>query len=432
MTSWQAGTASALFPIAVGTPLAGYVARTGSSLGTLDDLSVGALVLSQGRDRLVIVTVDLVAVDVDLARDVATAAGLNPGDLALCASHTHSGPAGIIPRLHPGEPVSLDPDLRARFVATCASVVSEASACQEAVDLLFGASATQGIAANRNGSSGPYDDRVSVLAARCPGGRLVASLVHFACHPTVLGATNRFVSADFPGFLRQELSEKLATKGQQPQVSFVNGAAGDVSTRFTRLCQDAAEVARIGEQVATAGMVALQQAAPVQGPLRRRQVGIPLQRRSDDELDTGLVCSGVKVPAPWGRPEAQRRWLETQAQGADLLAGLRAADASAVPAALDLHAWLLGNVAILAVPGELFASLGQDICAAAPVATLVFGYTNGYVGYLPDTAAFDAKTYEALASPYTPGMGEQVVKVASELVRSLTEEKGHPHVMLTS
>ncbi len=431
MTSWQVGTASALFPIAVGTPLAGYMARTGSSLGTLDDLSVGALVLSQGQDRLALVTVDLVAVDVDLASEVTAAAGLNPGDLALCASHTHSGPAGIIPRLHPAEPVGLNPDLRARFVATCASVVSEASACQEAVDLLFGASATQDIAANRNDPTGPYDDRVSVLAARCPRGRLVAILVHFACHPTVLRATNRFVSADFPGFLRQELAEKLAAQGQQPQVSFVNGAAGDVSTRFTRLGQDAAEVARIGEQVAAAGMVALQHAAPVQGPLQRRQVGIPLRRRSEDDLDTGLLCSGVKVPASNGRPEAQDRWVETQAQGARLLAGLRAADVSAVPAALNLHAWLLGNVAILPVPGELFASLGQDICAAAPLPTLVFGYTNGYVGYLPDTPAFDAKTYEALASPYPPGTGEQVVEVADTLLRALTEEKGHPHVMVT-
>ena len=51
----------------------------------------------------------------------------------------------------------------------------------------------------------------------------------------------------FPGILRRELTAALSVHGEAPVVLFVNGAAGDVSTRPTRRGQDVVEVERIGK-----------------------------------------------------------------------------------------------------------------------------------------------------------------------------------------
>ena len=270
-------------------PLAGYAARTGPAVGVLDELAIATLLLTRGADRLAIVTADVVGADADLADEVAQAAGLAQSELALCATHTHSGPAGITARLHPADPDRLDRRLRARFVATAAATLARARERLEPVELILGSATAGDVAANRNDPTGPYDDRVTVLATRRPDGSFQAVLVHFACHPTILGADNRLVSADFPGVLRRELAAALAGHGEAPVVLFVNGAAGDVSTRFTRRGQDVAEVERIGKRLTTAAGNALAAANPLRGPLRHGSatVRLSLRRDSASRADTG-------------------------------------------------------------------------------------------------------------------------------------------------
>ncbi|MGN6030991.1 MAG: hypothetical protein ACTHQE_04935, partial [Thermomicrobiales bacterium] len=59
---WRAGCAATTLPIAPGTSLGGYMARTSGASTTLDPLQVGALHLeTQGRS-LTLVTVDAIGV----------------------------------------------------------------------------------------------------------------------------------------------------------------------------------------------------------------------------------------------------------------------------------------------------------------------------------------------------------------------------------
>ena len=418
---WQAGAAIVPFPVAIGTPLAGYMARTGPATGTNDELTVGALVLEREGRRLAIVAADVVALDAPLVDVVAAATGLDRSEVVLCASHTHGGPAGIVARLHPAQPDQLDPELRAAFVTACKAAIQTALARQEPVALLTGAAETNGVAANRNDPAGPYDPRLSLLATRRPDGSLQAILVHFACHPTVLGAENRLVSADFPGAVRQA---RAATLGHgDPIIFYVNGAAGDVSTHFTRRGQDFAEVERVGTSLAESAKLALIGARPVDGPLRYRRSTVSLPPRPPDEIAAALAAAHSNDEASGTLTAEERQRAETRRQGATMLAHLARVDTGLTPATLDLEAWLLGDIALLAVPGELFASLGQRIVAASPPA-LVLGYANGYVGYLADEAAYATGTYEALASPFAAGTGERVAEAAADLLATLRREAG--------
>ena len=117
-------------------------------------------------------------------------------------------------------------------------------------------------------------------------------------------------------------------------------------------------------------------------------------------------------------PAAEKRRAFTRAQGAELAAAT--SGATGIPTTARITAWSLGDLAIVAIPGELFASLGSEIERGSPFATtLIVGYANGHVGYLVDRDAEASGTYEALASPYTPDAGEAIVHSAVRILREL-------------
>lgn len=406
--TWMAGAARAPFWFPPGLPMAGYADRDGPATGILDKLTIGALVLQFEQQRFVLVAADIVAVDSALVDEIALASGLQRSELAVCASHTHSGPAGVIRRLHPSDPDESIPDVRNTFVQVCKNAITLAQARVEPVELRFGQTTTHGLAANRNDPAGPFDPRVSVLTTQNQAGYLTAVLVHFACHPTILSAANRAISADFPGAIRKWTEQAVNQNRMPPVVLFANGAAGDISTRFTRRAQDAEEVTRIGREIGIAAQKALYETVDVGPGMASASIGIELEGRvfdgvSQPELDT---ADGTHLN------EAERRKAATRAQGAMLLEHLSRTDPHLIPHSAEIRAWRLGGLELVAIPGELFASLGERIVQAAPGPALVLGYANGYVGYLVDEVAEAAGTYEALASPFAPGAGEATAQAA--------------------
>ena len=98
----EAGWAKRPMTPPIGTPLAGYGNRKGEpSTGVHDELFVKALVLSDGRNRAVIVASDMLIVPPNLAgmvrERVADRTEIAAGDILFNASHTHSGPGGWAP-----------------------------------------------------------------------------------------------------------------------------------------------------------------------------------------------------------------------------------------------------------------------------------------------------------------------------------------------
>jgi hypothetical protein len=62
---------------------------------------------------------------------------------------------------------------------------------------------------------------------------------------------------------------------------------------------------------------------------------------------------------------------------------------------LEVQAIRLGDLAIVGIAAEVFLEIGRSIAARSPAPhTLVLGYTNGLIGYLPTAAAFPQGGYE--------------------------------------
>lgn len=389
-------------------------------MGTRDELTVTALIFETGWHSVAILAADVIAVDDELVVEVAQAAGLDAGQLLVCASHTHSGPAGIIGRLHPAEPDQLDQDVRRAFVRCCVEVLALARTRLAPCSVWLGQVEAPGVAGNRNDRDGPVDQRLSVLAVRqCD--QVVAAAIHFSCHPTVLGAANLEYSADYPGAMRRALRQDPALK--DTPLLFLNGAAGDISTRFTRRSQDPAEVERLGAMLARAARAALVDARPLAPQLRSAHVAFDAQPKTLAALDVleqearRLAALAQATRADDAPPVGQRQ-AQTRAEGAALEVLLARQGVS--PHMITLQAVALGGLALVSVPGELFTSLGLAIEDASPFTdTRIVGYCNGYVGYVCDPAAYESSTYEALASPYAPAVGAQLVDAAAELLRGL-------------
>jgi hypothetical protein len=261
----------------------------------------------------------------------------------------------------------------------------------------------------------PAEMPIDVVAVRSAGGGLLGLLVVPPVHPTVLAADNRYASADLTGAIRRALGRRLRQGPVAPWVVVATGAAGDISTRHARRGRDTTELERLGELVAAAvadvvDRVAPQQVTDGRGLRTRPAAQLRLRAKRSDDLP-GLATLRTP-PGTSGRSFDQGLGL-----AAALLHDPERPESYEVP--LEAARW--GGLDVVAVPGELFLCLGERIRSGAPRPhrTVVLGYTNGYLGYLPCREAFATPQYEVLVSPVGPASGELVADAAIALLSEL-------------
>ncbi|MDN6480524.1 MAG: hypothetical protein L0K42_07330, partial [Acidipropionibacterium jensenii] len=309
-----------------------------------------------------------------------------PGATVLVsASHTHSAPGAWCGTIHPLLPAALD----LAQIDAVAQQLGSALPPVRSVDLVRGVASVTGVGTNRNDPARPVDTTVDVLAALLPGNHSagpIGLIVDHACHPTVLGPDSTAWSPDWVTGLRDGLETSL---GAVP-VLFLQGAAGDVSTRFTRRCPTTAEAIRIGRRVAAGALSALESARPVDpaaGIGGHRHVLVLNRRDAEAELAT--------IDPPGSTTAGADSQQLARSQG---LAGLRALAAHPGPHTLiaPVHDLRIGSVRYLAVPVELPNDWGRRLATAGDLQ--VIGYTDDYLGYLADEDAHRAGSYEATSS----------------------------------
>lgn len=404
----RVGHGAALLSVPDGTPMGGYAARVQPSSGVLAPLQVDCVSIAAGADRFLLVVAELVGVNADLAAEVRRRVG---GEVWVCATHTHSGPdVGSRPGGGTTPPAWVDAVAGAAAEAARQAVAHEVEC--ESSHLSGG---LDGVGARRAADAGERRVPVDVLRFG-PAGRPVGVLAVVPVHPTVLPASSAVVSGDLTAWIREKLRARL---GGSPWVVVATGAAGDISTRWTRTGQTTGEGRRLAELAA--GQLAALVAAPGRAwtaddgiATARTTLTLPARQDDRDRLD-GLRDAFAAQLAGMAADDPAGRAAVTALQGVEAAAARTHGGAAAgavvpPPVELELAVARLGGLTLHGIGGEPFLSLRD---AAAPAVLL--GYANGYAGYLPAADDFDTPAYEVLISPFRPDAAGHVAGALHEL-----------------
>lgn len=379
----------------IGVAMAGFAARVERAGEPHDPFFARAMTArcTRSGERLALIAVDAVALDIAdsarIRRDVAAGTGIPAEHVVVAATHTHGGPAVLPGRM--GDEADHDALDRMVTGAVEAARLAEADRAPAAVRLTVGHADE---AHNRRTPGGPTDRDVPAVWVRRADG-LAGVLTSYACHPTVLSHENVRLTRDYPG----EVVSWLEGRAPGATAMFVTGCAGDANTGYDPAPsaepsaeRSFAEAHRVGAAVgaaAWAGVVPGSSGAAYENQVAvaRRSVPLPLSAPSSELAEQ---AAELRVAAASATDPGAARWLAIQADWAKRWAG--AASPQALPH--DVTALRLGDVVLVALPGEPFATTGLRIKEALGAGTVTFAYADGCPGYLPDRCAYDRGGYE--------------------------------------
>jgi hypothetical protein len=413
----RAGFATTSITPGPGVPMAGYGTRLQGALGTHDELEARAVWLEQGATAVALVSTDLVAVDTTLTDEVGQrlADVLEPDKgLILTATHSHAGPVVVRTRVGSRNDQPGAERVAPMIAERVAAAVREARARARPARVGAGRTTIEGLGSNRRRLDGPFNPTATVASIQTADGQPIVALMHYACHPTVLDASNRLYSAEYPGAARRLVEARTGMP-----VVFLQGAAGDVSTRFTRREPSFTEVERFGRLLAEPVANLIMTLHPNrEGPLAcvSRTVRLPTRRLpSAAEAERAVAAADERLEGlrAGGAAPGAVRVAETALFGARRT--LRLVHEGLAPEIeARLAAVRLDGLRLVTVPGELFTANAAEITRQAGDGDLVVvGYANGYVGYLPAPGEEDG--YEVGASVVSAEGVQALVRAAVEV-----------------
>ena len=410
----RAGAAAVAVDVEIGTPLSGYAAREGGATDTHDPCTARALAV----EDTCWVAVDVCGLDGATCTTVEQRVGLPDGHLVVTATHTHSGPACT-----PGRLGGDDALTRMRVVDAAVRAARQALAARRPVRLWWSSVRGAGVAVDRREPSRPVDPPLDLVRLVGEHGEVVGWLVSYPCHPVVLAADNRSVSADFVWALRAELEARapgsvaVFLPGTCGNVN--NGHAAEASYTSAPLAgRTFAEAERIGRHLARTAWAARTAEIDVTRAVEVRQATVQLALSPLDTAPPTTLAeqwTAELADAEPGRAALLRAWLEWARRRTDR-------DALAYRAVVTAVRW--GGLWVVGVPGEPFLSFAEGLRQRVDGPMLVTGYTGDCPGYLPDADAYahggyevtDAHRYYGMPAPFARGSAERLIEVAVALV----------------
>ncbi len=313
---WQAGVAKAVITPDKPTWMSGYAGRNHPAEGTLHDLWAKALVLEdEAGTRAVLITLDLVGIDRQtsqtICNEIETRHKLPRAAIAICTSHTHTGPVvgtnlmSMYREKLGDEQKKSIVDYTKTLTQKVTGVVAEAMKNLAPAELAAG-SGRATFAVNRRNNreadvpklreagdlKGPIDHAVPVLTVRDGGGKLKAIVAGYACHATVLSFYQW--SGDWPGFAQIEIE-----KDHPGAVALYWCGCGADQNPLPRRTVELAQ--NYGRQLADAVKeVVAGKMAPIEGKLHLKytEIDLPLAKLpTAEELQTDTESKNEYIAA---------------------------------------------------------------------------------------------------------------------------------------
>ena len=401
--------------VPLGTPMAGFAARTGASLGVHDPLTVRALII----DHVGIVTIDCCVLHERTCEQIRQSSVLD--DVVVCATHTHSGASIGWDRV--GE---FSAEVHQQVIDATRVALEEADhnrhQCVSEYAEVFGL----GIAKNRRDPSQIIDPPAQAVRFIDADTHQVHVIwVTYPCHPVVLDGTNRLISADYIGYLRDRLEQNTPAT----MCLFTTGAAGEVNTGHRpedsfspdgKGKRTFAEAQRIGHSIADALIAA---------PWRNLHI-------DTSHAVFAKVSAQIEQLSESAVRQDKQTWISQLAQanpelGELLKIWIAWADQWLTPQQPRPTSWCgrvgmirLGCLRIVTLPGEPFWAGAQQLLESRNDPTIVIGYSDGVPGYFPTADQYryggyevvDAHRYYDMPGPFKAGSAERILDIAAHLL----------------
>lgn len=387
------------------TYLDGYGGRVTPASGVKDPLYAKVCVLQSDENVLAVIALDVCGLNHTLKERlrgwIRSLTGLKDAQFALCATHTHSGPAcGVLD----GLPINW---LYWNHVGDCivqAIGKARSSACEGRFRFTFGHELTQ--SANRRGRD-VIDRRVPVCAFFDTQERLRGVIASASCHAVC--NTDMEISADYPSVLTREAAERY------PGVPFLflQGRGGDVNPYSDEYAGTMLPLEILGRELADcvfAAMDSMEGGTEELSGIRSvyRTVPVPMWYPAREDLEECLA--NIRQRLLTAAPEADRRLLHVElAWHIQALSEIEKTEEPFVNA--DFQIVVIGNAWVLAfVPFELLTPTGnaiEEMIARYGIPSekcFVIGYSNGTNGYLAVSSESKSEGYETCGAAHWYGI----------------------------
>jgi neutral ceramidase len=229
--------------------------------------------------------------------------------------------------------------------------------------------------------AGPTDPQVSFLSVRSTGGRPIALLANYSLH-YVGGVPEGHVSADYFAIFADRMTQLLgADRLDPPFVGIMtNGTSGDVNNINFRQKGKALppyrKMREVADEVADAVLRAHEKVEfrdwmPLAAV--RRELVLAVRKPTSEQLDYFRQILA--------RPESARKYHPHERIYAERVMQVHASPSEV---SVPLQAFRIGDLAIAAIPFEVFSESGLTIKKGSPFSeTFTIELANGSYGYLP-------------------------------------------------
>jgi hypothetical protein len=453
------GTARADITPPDGIAHGGWGAQTHQRAEGVDmPLYCTALYVSDEQQSVELAILDIDTGTISVSQDrqlrdaLASETGIPGENLRIAYTHTHSGPVTgvswivegadlIEPWLHSVSSKAVVAVKKAKQDAKSARVTTASGQCE--INVNRRPMAADGTRYTGRDWDGFVDREVLVTGFDDAEGSPIATIVNYACHPTIMAQDNRLITPDYPGMTRKVVEENvggmcLFLQGAAGNIGPIDGFTGDLSVyrrAGLRLGIEASRV-RLGMD-------------PVPRKERLMKIepsgadlGLYVDEQSGEPDDSvGVTFETVTLPAKELPPPeqvraefnaAQQHLEEVRRTTSDIGKIKKAAFPSkrayiaqniaevfgtGGSVELPVQIMRIGNTAFVALPVEPFAEIGVEVKTRSVADWTVFGgYSNGYYGYMPMRYAYREGGYEVTTSPYAPGAAEQAIEACVQAI----------------
>jgi hexosaminidase len=370
--------------------LAGFAARNDLSDGIHIPLRTHALAITDGEQKVCIISNDVMEISPSLAGEIRTEiskrSGLPYDNILLHCIHTHSAPRFGGASAQPGgsNHAYKERTVEAIIANAVKAITDEASYKGFSLEIAKGMTE---INRNRCEQTGPVDHALYAAKVVDKKGNPICAFFNVACHPVSMGHISCMLSSDYSGVARRDISKDWGC-----EVFQLTGASGNMNPVGPESTFEQAEI--IGGMLYESLKSLDFEAVPSQGLLKfaRGKAELPY---SIEEVTAEAVKAHADDLVENMKTVFPRFARDVRGWEAEILERFNNGPVKS-KLDFDMAALNLDGILFFFTQGEPFCEYQMEAREAFPGKTVFFaGYTGGQNSYLPSAHAFATrKGYE--------------------------------------